>query len=74
MPIFKNTPTFKPPFINITIKFGRGESKKIKIKSKWELNMVYQDHWATKFSWFGVICEKDGKMKMVKCKISSQTY
>jgi hypothetical protein len=34
MPIFKNTPTFKPPFINITIKIGCGESKKIKIKYK----------------------------------------
>jgi hypothetical protein len=72
MPILKNTPTFKPPSINITIKFEHSEPKKKKVKkSKWELNMVYQDHWATRFSWFGVICEKDGKMKMVKCKISS---
>jgi lysyl-tRNA synthetase class I len=72
MPIFKNTPTFKPPSINITIKFEHNEPKKKKVKkSTWELNMVYHYHWATRFSWFGVICEKDGKMKMVKCKISS---
>jgi hypothetical protein len=33
--------------------------------SKWELNRVYQDKWATRFSWFEAICGKDGKMKMI---------
>jgi hypothetical protein len=31
--------------------------------------MVYQEKWATRFSWFEAICEKDGKIKMVICKI-----
>jgi hypothetical protein len=43
--------------------------KKKANKSEWELNKFYQNKWATMFSWSKVVCGKDSKMTMVKCKI-----
>jgi hypothetical protein len=41
-------------------------------KAKWDINWVYKEHWVAKFSWSKPICAKDGKMKMVCCKVYSQ--
>jgi hypothetical protein len=43
--------------------------KKRPKKSEWEINIVFQYQWATRFPWFEPICEPNRKMKMVRCKI-----
>jgi hypothetical protein len=61
--VSKNLPHFIDP-----LKDGPSEPKKKKQKkSEWELNMVYQERWATRLCWFEPICGEDGKMHMVKC-------
>jgi hypothetical protein len=38
-------------------------------KAKWELNKIFQDIWATKWSWDEVVMGPTSKMFMVRCKI-----
>lgn len=57
---------FKDP-----IKFTINEPKKKKIKtSKWEINRAYQNKWVLRFIWYELVCEGNGKMKMVRCKFA----
>jgi hypothetical protein len=67
--VSKGTPTHEPTFVDVLSNSRPNKLKKRAKKSKWELNKIYQDKWATRFSWFEAICGKDGKMNMVRCKI-----
>jgi hypothetical protein len=67
--ISENTPIHESLPPNVLSNSIPNKPKKKVNKSKWELNKVYQNKWATRFSWSKVICGKDGKMMMVKCKI-----
>ncbi len=69
MPIFENTPMHEPTSTYVLANFIPNKPKKKANKLEWELNKVYQDKWATRFSWSKVVCGKDGKMMMFKCKI-----
>ncbi len=69
MSVFENTPIHEQMSTYVLSIFIPNKPKKKANKSKWELNKVYQNKWATRFSWFKVVCEKDGKLMMVKCKI-----
>jgi hypothetical protein len=46
--------------------------KKKQKKSEWEVNIVYQDHWAIRFFWFKLVCGRDGRMRMVRCRVCSK--
>ncbi len=37
-------------------------SNKKKQKVEWELNKSFQDTWATKFPWAGIVVKPNGKM------------
>jgi hypothetical protein len=57
---------FKDP-----IKSTINEPNKKKIKtSKWEINRVYQNKWVVNFIWYELVCEGNGKMRMVRCKFA----
>jgi len=58
---------FKDP-----IKSTIDEPKKKKFKtSKWEINRVYQNKWVVRFIWYELVCEGNGNMRMVRCKVCS---
>ncbi len=69
MLVFEGTPTHEPTFVDVLSDSRPNKPKKRANKLKWELNKVYQDKWATRFSWFEAGCQKDGKMNMVRCNI-----
>jgi hypothetical protein len=46
--------------------------KKKQNKSKWEVNRMYQDHWAIRFLWSNLVCGGDGRMRMVRCRVCSK--
>ncbi len=69
MCLSQSTPIHEQTSTDVLSNFIPNKLEKKANKSKWELNKVYQNKWATRFSWSKVVCGKDGKMTMVKCKI-----
>jgi len=58
------------PFVDPT-KAPIGDSKKKKFE--WELNKVYQNPWVTRFFFnFVLVCERDGKMRIITCMVCSK--
>jgi hypothetical protein len=58
---------FKDP-----LKSTINEPKKKKFKtSKWEISRVYQNKCVVRFIWYELVCEGNGKIKMVRCKVCS---
>jgi len=54
--------------INLAQSIANFTSSKKKIKL-YELNLCFQNSWATKFPWVKFIVRVDGKVTHVKCKV-----
>jgi len=54
--VFEGTPTHEPTFVDVLSNSRPNKPRKRAKKLEWELNKVYQNKWATRFSWFEAIC------------------
>ncbi len=66
--------SFEPlsPLENAKIIHLLDRRRRKKRKCKWEFKHIYQNHWATRFTWFEPICGTNEKMKMVCSKICNE--
>jgi hypothetical protein len=66
--------SFEPinPLENVKIIHLLDHRRKETRRCKWELNHIYQNHWATRFTCFEPICGTNEKMKMACCRICNE--
>jgi hypothetical protein len=59
-----DNPLKVPPSIVDHVKLSKPKKMKLK-KTEWETDQVYEDRWATRFSWPKLLCGIEGKITRV---------